>query len=648
MKTRLKTQENGGHEYRQAWSIAAALLDGPRTYEELLEYYRVMARRFGVFVGLWERSGGTARGGREGPECGSPLRRNLSASLDLLLGHGWAIEQDGRYHITEAGRAEAEKMLGELERTGRTIERATRPETVSTVTLIVHFALASVKLPAAILSGSVGLLNDALDTLADGVSSLFVFLGVRSGRERLVSYLLVVFMGATGLFSLSEAVRRFIRPEALTVEPLTVTAVVLSGAVCALLWLYQKYCGLKHGSMPLIAQSVDSRNHVIVAGGVGAGLIAAVFDLSLLDRLVGLTVAILILKGAVELLTDLIRSAGEEELDLSRWGFSAIEARRHRQTVRWFLYEIDSGRIHTREQMMGEARAATDFSKIASFRALGIDEQAGREEKLERAASEVFERGLAGELAESRGHLALTKNGRAELDRALSRGPEVLAPGEVGGAASCGGEAGARRLLLRGLGLALRFGVSAVVYTAVHLLAGWLISWLPELDVWAPVGGSGLLHAPALTVPGLRAGEALSFAQVTLVAVGVILFHLGRMLAHRARHILHHATEHSDERPLFLATTGPYAARRHPHAAGLILSSVGIAVGLHSVYLLVWAAVAASAQAFGARREERALREQFGARWETYLSVVRQRHFGPLGWAALVVVYGLAWGGVLV
>ncbi|MFO7781883.1 MAG: cation transporter, partial [Spirochaetia bacterium] len=592
MKTGRHPQHGGGHEYGQAWSIAAALLDGPRTYEELLEYYRVMARRFGVFVGLWERGGGAA--GRNRPEADSPLRRNLSASLELLLGQGWTIEENGRYHITEAGRAEAEKMLGELERTGRTIERATRPETVSAVTLLVHFALASVKLPAAILSGSVGLLNDALDTLADGVSSLFVFLGVRSGRERLVSYLFVVFMGAAGLFSLYESVRRLIRPAPLTVDSLAVTAVVLSGVVCALLWLYQKYCGLKHGSMPLIAQSVDSRNHVIVAGGVGAGLIAAVFDLSLLDRLVGLTVAVLILRGAVELLTDLIRSAGEEKPDLSRWGFSAIEARRHRQTVRWLLYEIDSGRIHTRDQMMKEARAATDFSRIASFRALGIDEQTGREEKLERAASEVFERGLAVELGESPGLLTLTETGRAELDRALSRGPAVFTPGEFAGAAGPG-EAGVRRLLLRGLGLALRFGVSAVVFTAVHLLAGWVISWLPELDVWAPVGGSRLLHAPALTVPGLRSGEALSFAQVVLLAAGLILFHLGRMLAHRARHILHHATEHRNERTLFLATTGPYASRRHPHAAGLILSSVGIAVGLHSVYLLVWAALVGAA-----------------------------------------------------
>ena len=81
----------GGHEYGQAWSIAAALLDGPKSFAELLEHYRVMARRFGVFE------------------------------------HGWAEEREGRYYITDSGREQAARMLSELERSGRFLERATAP-----------------------------------------------------------------------------------------------------------------------------------------------------------------------------------------------------------------------------------------------------------------------------------------------------------------------------------------------------------------------------------------------------------------------------------------------------------------------------------------------------------------------------------------
>jgi protein-S-isoprenylcysteine O-methyltransferase Ste14 len=402
------------------------------------------------------------------------------------------------------------------------------------------------------------------------------------------------------------------------------------------LWLYQKYCGLKHSSVPLIAQSVDSRNHVIVAGGVGAGLFAAWFDLLLLDRLVGLAVAVLILKAAGELLRDLLASAGEEEMDLSRWGFSRLESRRHRQTVRWFLYEIDAGRITRREQMMQEARAATDFSKVASFRALGIDEQPDREQKLERAVEEVFERGLAEQApapggdaqpaaaAHGAGRLVLTDAGRAELEKALAGRPALFRP------------AGPRPGVTS---FALRFVVSVVVFAMLYLALRWVLGWLPPLEVW-----DGM---PVVSVPGLRGAESLSLAQVVLAAAGIALFHAGRTLSHRARHIIHHATEHRGERPLFLATTGPYAKRRHPHASGLILSNVGLAVGLHSVYLLVWAGIAAAAMVLGALGEERGLAAAFGESWQRYAGAVVRRFLGPWGWAPAGLAYAAAWLGTV-
>lgn len=50
--------------------------------------------------------------------------------------------------------------------------------------------LAALKLPAGLLSGSVGLLNDATDTLLDGISSLLVYAGLRFDRERTVNVVL--------------------------------------------------------------------------------------------------------------------------------------------------------------------------------------------------------------------------------------------------------------------------------------------------------------------------------------------------------------------------------------------------------------------------------------------------------------------------
>ena len=87
----------------------------------------------------------------------------------------------------------------------------------------------------------------------------------------------------------------------------TFLATLLSAVFCVGLWVHQRYVGLRSGHLALITQSVDSRNHVIVAAGVTAGLVAALLRYPLLDTLVGLAVALLILKSAVELAVEILR-----------------------------------------------------------------------------------------------------------------------------------------------------------------------------------------------------------------------------------------------------------------------------------------------------------------------------------------------------
>jgi protein-S-isoprenylcysteine O-methyltransferase Ste14/Co/Zn/Cd efflux system component len=649
------------HEFGGAWALAGALLDEPRTVEELEEYFRIMERRFGMFfpghqllIGGREGADEMRSGGREGTKD-EPLSQLVRRGIDEVLERGWAYEHEGRYHLTDAGRKEARRMLKELERSGVILKKATDPQTVSTVTMIVHFLLAAVKLPAALLSGSVGLLNDSLDTLMDGVASLFVFFGVRSGKERLVSYLLLVFMTLTGLYSLYEAISSVIRSAPLTPEPLSAAAVGISAVFCGLLWLYQKYAGLKHSCVPLIAQSIDSRNHVLVAGGVAAGLIAAYFEVYVIDQVVGLAVAVLILKGAVELLIDLVRSEGEEELDLSRYGFTRLQAHRKRQMVYWLLYGIREGRIRTRRQMAEEMRAATDFSRVASLRAIGLDESPGREEALREAVEEVFSRQLAAEIsteeesskAAGEPQVELTEKGEEELHKALTGGVRMWS--------SAGG--GVRNKAVRGAAFIIRFLWSGVLFTGIFLAARWLIGFLPSLELWAfAEGGEGLL--PMLVI---EAGSFVPFAppfsmtavQLGLWAGGLLFFYHGRMLVHRGHHALHHVRDrHSHgraaERPRFLVTKGVFAARRHPMYTGFILLHAGIGVSLHSVYGVGWAVLMTLLWFFNGLRDERQLAAWFRREYRDYAQQVPVRLLSWRGWTALGLFYCAAAAGLFV
>ncbi len=655
------------NEYGQSWFLAAGLIDGPRTLHQLEEYYRIVARRFGLFMEVM--------GNHPSGLNASDLREHIKQDLQDLISRGWIVEKGEQYAVTELGREQAELMLKDLERSGHLLEKASDPQTVSKVTLLVHFVLAAVKMPAALLSGSVGLLNDALDTLMDGISSLFVFFGVRSGRERQASYILLVFMGITGLYSLYEAISRFIHPVSLQGDIGTFIAVSISAGLCALLWVYQKFSGLRHSCIPLIAQSIDSRNHIIVAGGVAAGLIAAKFDIILLDQIVGMVVAVLILKGAVELLIDLLRSSDDEDLDLSKYGFQRLDRHRHRQFVRWFLFEIEKGNITTRRQMFEEAQAATDFNKIASLRALGLHEQIGRDQKIETAAKEVFEKNLAVETPSSdTPSLHLTPAGKEELHKALN-GTWDLSFGRFSS-------------------LGVRFLVSSLFFSAIYAAARWGIRLLNKLivplETYSPgpaesAGptssvGPGSVSSAGSVGPASSVGPEgfgwldqadflsnsfntlsvgpFSFTPVQAASflIGLLLFYHGRMLSHRAAHAIRHAREkipdangrnrHS-QKPRYLITRGPFALRRHPMYTGHILITLGFGIALHSVYALAWSALAAAVQLIGAFREERHLRTWFPREYPHYSRQVKHRFLSLPLWFIIGLTYTAAWIGVL-
>lgn len=289
------------------------------------------------------------------------FHRALHESLEKLLTDGLVLESDGVYSLTEEGRIKAEIPYREILRGQRVFQKGIAPATVSTVTLMVHFILAAVKLPAAILSGSVGLLNDAVDTLLDGFSSLLVFFGFKFRREGLANILLVVFMLGTGGYTLFKAVERFFVPYTPEADVFTFAAAIISAVVCLLLWGYQRFAGLRNNSFTLVTQSVDSRNHVIVAVSVTAGLVASRLRWPLLDTLVGLAVASLILKSALELLVELVKAGKDGEVDLSRYKFTFFERLRKGHLCSWLLYLVERGEVATKDQLSAKAEEALGF-----------------------------------------------------------------------------------------------------------------------------------------------------------------------------------------------------------------------------------------------------------------------------------------------
>jgi hypothetical protein len=247
---------------------------------------------------------------------------------------------------------------------------------------------------------------------------VLVYLGLRFDRERAVNVVLVLLMLGTGGFTFYEAVRRFFVPFEPQVDWFTFLTTILSALVCWALHLYQRLVGVRSGSLALITQSVDSRNHVIVAASVTAGLIASQLQFPLLDTLVGLAVAVLILKSAIELAVETVRSLGEEDVDLSRYQMELAgwyERFRQAQLRDWLLYLVEREEVRTRGELMAQARQAFDVSHNPMLRELGVPQPSQADERIEQNLAELLERGW---LVED-GQLSVTQTGREHLRRQM-------------------------------------------------------------------------------------------------------------------------------------------------------------------------------------------------------------------------------------
>ncbi|MFN2299871.1 MAG: cation transporter [Anaerolineales bacterium] len=414
-------RERRGHDNSDM--VLMALSDSPQTLPEIKEHFYALPRRFGVFSPLYRMSAAED----------AHFVRELARDLEVMAAEGWVRREEDRFALTEKGRDEARRRLAGIRKAVALAAGLLRPETVSRVAVVVHLLLAAVKIPAAILSGSMGLLNDAVDTLMDGLSSVLVFFGVRFRKERAANFVLVAMMLLTGGLAMFASLRRLFVPDVLEVDLYTFLSAALSGLICLGLGAYQRYAGVQGGSMTLIMQSVDSRNHVLVAVGVTAGLIASLLRFPLLDTVVGIAVAALILRSGIELAAELLPRGEDGGDSLSRYPmFFAKEYRNFRRTQLqdWLLYMVESGKAGTTDELRREALRSLDFDSFPMLREIGLPQPGQTKDAVRNAVAELFENGWVQETGDA---LRLTRAGTHRLHWQIGRVRRIISQALVDG-----------------------------------------------------------------------------------------------------------------------------------------------------------------------------------------------------------------------
>jgi cation diffusion facilitator family transporter len=357
--------------------LLVLLKEGPLALPELEKKKSILTSQFemiGTEFGTRIVAGFFSKFGRPAPLRSSRVKReeekqqiDIDFECQSLQECGLiSMNQEGKYELSAEGAEKAKEFEKGLTKGAEILEgQFFNPHAAARNTVLVDFFLATLKLLSGVFSGSVGLLADGADAAVDTVSAAVVWLGMKIKRENLGALIVLVMMFVTGISVGYESIVSIIDAFLGVLSPLAMPYLVILTEIvalvfAALLFLYQRFVGKRNGSLALISQSIDSKNHIYVAAGVIVGALFSIFGIHFVDALIGGFIAVRILVDGVELSKETIASIKGEEVDLGKyevplerhWRLSKLETFRT-----WILYSVKELKLKTRAELVDELKA---------------------------------------------------------------------------------------------------------------------------------------------------------------------------------------------------------------------------------------------------------------------------------------------------
>ncbi len=341
--------------------------------------------------------------------------------LTHLEKKGIIKKEEGIYSLTEKGKQPADDAVKKMIQFLQFIFSLTKPAISPIFSLILHLILGFLKLIGFVITGSISLLGDGLDSAIDGVSSIIVGLSMKIKKETQATYILVGLMVFTGIGVVFSSINRILHPVALAEEMLAITIAILSIILCICLYLYQRYSGYINQNLAILAQSEDSKNHVLNALLVLIAIGADYYQIYIFDGLVGCFIGFIILKGAYEIYQDLRSVSQGETIDYEKYKlgvWKSYSSFQDHMLGNWVLYQILNG---TNQLNMLESAFDHKFSPITLYHSQGDSftiNYSHDQESLHQQINSLFENKL---IQKQDNSLVLTDAGKKQILKVIAR-----------------------------------------------------------------------------------------------------------------------------------------------------------------------------------------------------------------------------------
>jgi len=276
LKKRLKIKDSQVKKNLK-WHILRLLRLSNKTKQELTDKLRDM------YIGYWQVNS-------------KLINIYLSRLADEDL-----IKYSDRYEITEKGLDALQKKEKDIKRYHT---RRFSKEACAAYSLWGNVGLSALEFIIGFLSGSIGLIVDAIHTAVDIIASAITWIGIKINREAQAALIGGIILCGIGVFIAFTSITKISRPVEIHFQTIALVTIVINIAVNAFFSFYKFYVGGRTRSISLVADAYHTKTDIWSSVAVLIGLLGATMGFLVLDAIAGAVVSFFIILGGYELIRE--------------------------------------------------------------------------------------------------------------------------------------------------------------------------------------------------------------------------------------------------------------------------------------------------------------------------------------------------------
>jgi len=224
----------------------------------------------------------------------------IDITLNKMVDEG-LIKYSEKYEITEKG-------LDALQKKGKDIKRYhTRrfsKEACAVYSLWGNVGLSALEFIIGFLSGSIGLIADAIHTAVDIIASIITWIGIKINREAQAALIGGIILCGIGVFIAFTSITKISHPIKIHFQTIALVTIIVNIAVNAFFSFYKFYVGGRTRSISLVADAYHTKTDIWSSVAVLIGLLGATMGFLVLDAVAGVVVSFFIILGGYELIRE--------------------------------------------------------------------------------------------------------------------------------------------------------------------------------------------------------------------------------------------------------------------------------------------------------------------------------------------------------